>query len=164
MGAVQNVVDRLRRAFVMDKERGGDLLAKGSTSPTYPDSGYDLLQAYGYDALSDYLRLEHDLLSRYVDYEEMDDYPEVSSAIDIYADDASQPDTQLWVAGADRTARWQRAARSLGVESRVRFLGFRRDMRTLYAAADALLLPTRYDACAMGDTTLSCSTCSIRPK
>jgi intein/homing endonuclease len=78
MGAVQNVIDRLRRAFVMDKERGGDLLARGSTSPTYPDSGYDLLQAYGYDALSDYLRLEHDLLSRYVDYEEMDDYPEIA--------------------------------------------------------------------------------------
>lgn len=78
MGAVQNVVDRLRQAFVLDKERGGELLAKGSTSPSYPDSGYDLLQAYGYDALSDYLRLEHDLLSRYVDYEEMDDYPEVA--------------------------------------------------------------------------------------
>ena len=78
MGAVQNVIDRLRQAFISDKERGGSLLARGSTSPTYPDSGYDLLQAYGYDALSDYLRLEHDLLSRYVDYEEMDDYPEVS--------------------------------------------------------------------------------------
>lgn len=107
MGAVQNVVDRLRQAFVLDKDRGGDLLAKGATSPTYPDSGYDLLQAYGYDALSDYLRLEHDLLSRYVDYEEMDDYPEVASAVDIYADDASQPDTSLgrtvWVTSKDRT-------------------------------------------------------------
>lgn len=107
MGAVHNIVDRLRGAFVSDKERGGQLLAKGSTSPTYPDSGYDLLQAYGYDALADYLRLEHDLLSRYVDYEEMDDYPEVSSAIDIYADDASQPDTQLqrtvWVSSPDKT-------------------------------------------------------------
>lgn len=78
MGAVQNVIDRLRGAFIADKERGGQLLAKGSTSPTYPDSGYDLLQAYGYDAMSDYLRLEHDLLSRYVDYEEMDDYPEIA--------------------------------------------------------------------------------------
>ena len=107
MGAVQNVLDRMRRAFVIDKERGGQLLAKGSTSPTYPDSGYDLLQAYGYDALSDYLRLEHDLISRYVDYEEMDDYPEIASSVDIYADDASQPDTQLqrtvWVSSPDKT-------------------------------------------------------------
>jgi hypothetical protein len=107
VGAVQNVIDRLRGAFIADKERGGELLAKGSTSPTYPDSGYDLLQAYGYDALSDYLRLEHDLLSRYVDYEEMDDYPVIASSIDIYADDASQPDTQLqrtvWVSSPDKT-------------------------------------------------------------
>lgn len=107
MGAVQNVITRLRDAFIADKERGGELLAKGSTSPTYPDSGYDLLQAYGYDALSDYLRLEHDLLSRFVDYEEMDDHDLIASSIDIYADDASQPDTQLqrtvWVSSPDKT-------------------------------------------------------------
>lgn len=53
-------------------------------SPGRPESGYDILQAYGYDVLSDYLRLEHDLLARFVDYEEMDDYPEISAAIDIY--------------------------------------------------------------------------------
>jgi len=107
VGAVQNVIDRLRGAFASDKERGGQLLAKGSTSPTYPDSGYDLLQAYGYDALSDYLRLEHDLISRYVDYEEMDDEPTMASSLDIYADDASQPDTQLqrtvWISSPDKT-------------------------------------------------------------
>ena len=78
MGAVSDVVERLRGAFRSDKERGGELLAKGALSPVYPDSGYDLLQAYGYDALSDYLRLEHDLLSRYVDFEEMDDYPTIA--------------------------------------------------------------------------------------
>ncbi len=78
MGAVDDIVARLRFAFQRDKERGGALLAKGATAPTYPDSGYDLLQAYGYDALADHLRLEHDLLSRFVDYEEMDDYPEIS--------------------------------------------------------------------------------------
>lgn len=107
MGVVQDVVGYLRQAFRNDKDRGAALLAKGSMSPSFPDSGYDLLQAYGYDALSDYLRLEHDLLSRYVDYEEMDDYPEISAAIDIYADDATQPDTQLrrtlWAVSGDRT-------------------------------------------------------------
>jgi len=107
VGAVQNVVDRLRNAFVVDKERGGELLARGSTSPVYPDSGYDLLQAYGYDALSDYLKLEQDLLSRYVDYEEMDENDLLASALDIYADDSSQPDTQLqrtvWVSSPDKT-------------------------------------------------------------
>lgn len=71
-----------------DKERVVLSLAKGGTASGYPQTGFDLLQAYGYDVLSDYLKLEHDLMARFVDYEEMDDYPELSSAIDIYADDA----------------------------------------------------------------------------
>ncbi len=55
---------------------------------------------------------------------------------------------RLWVAGRDHPARWRRLARRLGIENRVRFLGVRSDMPALYAAADALLLPTRYDAFA----------------
>jgi UDP-glucose:(heptosyl)LPS alpha-1,3-glucosyltransferase len=58
------------------------------------------------------------------------------------------PRAQLWVAGADEPAPWRRRAQALGLEPRVRFLGFRRDLPALYAAADALLLPTRYDAFA----------------
>jgi len=57
-------------------------------------------------------------------------------------------DSQMWIAGGDQSSAWERLARSLGVERRVRFLGFRSDMPALYAAADAMLLPTRYDACA----------------
>lgn len=53
---------------------------------------------------------------------------------------------QLWVAGRDAPGPWRRLAQRLGVASRVRFLGFRRDLEAVYAAADALLLPTRYDA------------------
>ncbi|HEY8156358.1 MAG TPA: glycosyltransferase family 4 protein [Myxococcota bacterium] len=55
---------------------------------------------------------------------------------------------QLWVAGSDDTRPWQRRATELGVAERVRFVGFRRDLPAFYAAADALLLPTRYDAFA----------------
>ena len=54
--------------------------------------------------------------------------------------------TELWVAGRDAQARWQRLARRLGVASRVSFLGFKRDLAPVYAAADALFLPSRYDA------------------
>jgi UDP-glucose:(heptosyl)LPS alpha-1,3-glucosyltransferase len=54
----------------------------------------------------------------------------------------------LWVAGADAPRPWLRLARGLGVGDRVRFLGFRSDLPALMAAADALLLPTRYDAFA----------------
>lgn len=106
MGFFTNVADRVRRAWVRDKESVPLQLAKGAAASGYPQSGYDLLQAYGYDVLGDYLRLEQDLLSRYVDYEEMDDYPEVAAAVDIFADDATQPDTTLnrtvWITSPDK--------------------------------------------------------------
>ncbi|MGH0038045.1 MAG: glycosyltransferase family 4 protein [Myxococcota bacterium] len=53
---------------------------------------------------------------------------------------------RLWVAGADRTAPWRARAEQLGIGDRVVFLGARADMERVYAAADGLLLPTRYDA------------------
>jgi UDP-glucose:(heptosyl)LPS alpha-1,3-glucosyltransferase len=57
-------------------------------------------------------------------------------------------DALLWVAGRDDAAPWRARARELGVASRVRFLGPRSDPEALLAAADALLLPTRFDAFA----------------
>lgn len=61
---------------------------------------------------------------------------------------ASSADAELWVAGRDDPAPFRARVRSLGLEGRVRFLGPRRDIETVYAAGDALLLPTRYDAFA----------------
>jgi UDP-glucose:(heptosyl)LPS alpha-1,3-glucosyltransferase len=61
---------------------------------------------------------------------------------------AAAPDAELWVAGRDDPGPWRTLARRLGLGSRVRFLGARADLETLYAAADAFLLPTRYDAFA----------------
>ena len=51
----------------------------------------------------------------------------------------------LWIAGGDRPAPWRAMARSCGVGDRVRFLGHRDDMPAVYAAADGVVLPTRYD-------------------
>jgi UDP-glucose:(heptosyl)LPS alpha-1,3-glucosyltransferase len=59
---------------------------------------------------------------------------------------ARRRDASLWIAGADAVAPWRALAASYGVGERVRFLGRRDDVERLYAAADALLLPTRYDA------------------
>lgn len=58
------------------------------------------------------------------------------------------PAARLWVAGRDAPAPWRRRAERLGVADRVRFLGARPDPERLLAAADGLLLPTRYDAFA----------------
>jgi len=51
----------------------------------------------------------------------------------------------LWIAGRDAPGPWQRLADRLGVGQRVRFIGPRDDMPAVYAAADALIHPTRYD-------------------
>ena len=107
MGFWGNVSGRVRSLLQYDKERVALQLSKGNTASTYPQTGFDLLQAYGYDVLSDYLKLEHDLMARFVDYEEMDDYPELASAIDIYADDATQVESMqnrvVWVDSNDKT-------------------------------------------------------------
>ena len=67
----------------------------------------------------------------------------LAAARDVVARDA-----QLWIAGRDHAGPWRARAAALGVAARVRFLGERSDPERLYAAADALLLPTRYDAFA----------------
>lgn len=107
MGFWGDIGYRVRGLLRYDKEQVVLSLAKGGTASGYPATGFDLLQAYGQDILSDYLKLEHDLMSRYVDYEEMDDYPELASAIDIYADDATQVESLqnkvVWVDSPDKT-------------------------------------------------------------
>lgn len=53
---------------------------------------------------------------------------------------------RLAVVGRDReAARYAARAERAGLGERVRFLGAREDVRPLYAAADCLVLPTRYD-------------------
>ena len=52
----------------------------------------------------------------------------------------------LVVAGTDkRIARFQRTAARLGVADRVHFLGRTQDVRPVYGASDAFILPTLYD-------------------
>jgi UDP-glucose:(heptosyl)LPS alpha-1,3-glucosyltransferase len=69
------------------------------------------------------------------------------------------PSSELWVAGGDAIEPWQQRAAALGLASRVRFLGPRDDTAQLYAAADALILPTRYDAFANVTLEASASGC-----
>jgi UDP-glucose:(heptosyl)LPS alpha-1,3-glucosyltransferase len=53
---------------------------------------------------------------------------------------------RLVVAGQDRySAAYAERARAAGIGERVRLLGPREDLRPLYAAADCLILPSRYD-------------------
>jgi hypothetical protein len=65
---------------------------------------------HGYEDLYEHLKVSQDLITRYIDYENMDDSdPIIGSAYDIYADDATQMDYKLkktmWVDSLDDTTR-----------------------------------------------------------
>jgi UDP-glucose:(heptosyl)LPS alpha-1,3-glucosyltransferase len=58
-------------------------------------------------------------------------------------------DARLAVAGARADDKWHRLAADRGVKDRVAFLGPVGDMIPLFAAADALVHATRWDACSL---------------
>ncbi|HEY8616552.1 glycosyltransferase [Phenylobacterium sp.] len=59
---------------------------------------------------------------------------------------AGLPDAYLWIAGAGPLeTRLKGLAAALGVERRVRFLGWRTDASALYRAADVCVFPSRYE-------------------
>jgi UDP-glucose:(heptosyl)LPS alpha-1,3-glucosyltransferase len=66
---------------------------------------------------------------------------------------------QLWLAGRHAEGGAAKLADELGVADRVRRLGTAHDPALLYAAADALVLPTRYDAFA--NVCLEAAACGL---
>jgi glycosyltransferase involved in cell wall biosynthesis len=58
-------------------------------------------------------------------------------------------DGSLVVVGSLSGSPYPRLARDLGLENRVRFLGFRRDIPQLMQAADLFVFPSRYEACSL---------------
>jgi len=62
---------------------------------------------------------------------------------------AKVPSLHLAVAGRADGSPFPALAESLGVDNRVHFLGFRDDVPTLMRAADLLVFPSRYEACAL---------------
>lgn len=57
----------------------------------------------------------------------------------------SRSGAHVWVVGKGRTSRYLRLARTLGIDSRVRFWGPQQDVVPFYADADLCVLPTLYD-------------------
>ena len=111
MGIVSNITGRVSKWFDADKEKITIPLKKGNDESQIAGSnGGGFANGYsGYDQLSDSLHMEDSLMYRYADYEEMDDYPEIGSALDVYADDATVQDAQhntcIWPVSPDRIVR-----------------------------------------------------------
>lgn len=59
------------------------------------------------------------------------------------------PDATLIIAGDIADSPYPRLASALGVEARVRFLGYRNDIALLMRAADVFVFPSRYEACSL---------------
>lgn len=54
-------------------------------------------------------------------------------------------------------ALWERRTRDAGIQDRIQFLGFRRDVPDILAACDALVAPTRYEAYGLGVQEALCT-------
>jgi glycosyltransferase involved in cell wall biosynthesis len=67
----------------------------------------------------------------------------------LVADPAWDVDLVVAGTGGERES-WERRAASSGLDRRVRFLGFRRDVASVIAAADVLVHPARYEAYGLG--------------
>lgn len=59
------------------------------------------------------------------------------------------PSLHLAVAGDTQASPFPALARQLGIEDRVQFLGFRKDIKQLMRAADIFVFPSRYEACSL---------------
>jgi glycosyltransferase involved in cell wall biosynthesis len=62
---------------------------------------------------------------------------------------AEVPDIHLAVAGTLEQSPYPKLANSLGIDDRVHFLGFRRDIADLMRAVDFFTLPSRRDSCPL---------------
>lgn len=101
-GFIQQVGRGIRQFFARSPEIVSAELRRGGM-PSVERAGlpFNLASAFGHDGLAEHLKIDQDLMARYSDYEEMDEYPEISSAFDIYADDSTMPDMEesksIWV-------------------------------------------------------------------
>jgi hypothetical protein len=101
---------RVRDTMVSDKERAAEQVRRSQyTRGDGASQAWSMFDSAGYAGLADHLVVENDLMTRFFDYEEMDDFPELHTALDIYADDATQEDSMrnrsIWVTSENAQVR-----------------------------------------------------------
>jgi hypothetical protein len=100
---------RVRDSMMSDKERAAEQVRRSQYVRGESTQAWSMFDSAGYSGLSDHLVVENDLMTRFFDYEEMDDFPEIHTALDIYADDATQEDSMrnrsIWVTSENARVR-----------------------------------------------------------
>jgi len=103
MGWFGNIAGKIRSWIDKDETHVQRRAARGVTNERFPTQQRDI---FGYQGMADWLTVDRDLMSRFRDYEDMDEYPEIASAIDIFADDATQTDSvtnrTMWITSSDK--------------------------------------------------------------
>lgn len=107
MGFANAIGSRVRDFFAREPERRAMALVKSDEYSDKPGMGYGtLLDYYGLSGLGRSLEISQNLMRRFIDYENMEDYPEIAASYDIYADDSTQPDmlrnVTVWVSSPDK--------------------------------------------------------------
>lgn len=84
-------------------------IANYATVGSYGAGGFGFMNNTYSQSVINYLAIDQDTVTRYVDYEDMDDSPLCSAALEIHADDACQEDPEtkrtLWITSPDETIR-----------------------------------------------------------
>lgn len=106
MSVVGDIASRVREFMSTDRDSRILNRARGVHSPYGLAGVSDLLQTYNRDLVREYLRIDYDLMARYLDYEYMDDYPMISTGHNIIASDATQVDVSkghvAWIEANDK--------------------------------------------------------------
>jgi len=96
VGFIRNVFSRDEKVREQLSISKSDLLRSQQMGGAMPDAG-----GYGFNDMAEALNIDQRLLYRYSDYEQMDDYPDINSTLDIYSDDATQVDSEsrktVWI-------------------------------------------------------------------
>jgi len=106
-GFVKSAGQAVRSFFARSSEQSAQDLRRGGI-PSVEKAGLPFTQAsnYGYNELAETLRVDQQLQAAQTDYEEMDQYPEIQVALDLYADDTCTPNLDreeaIWVESKDK--------------------------------------------------------------
>ena len=103
MGLRDNVLKSLRTLF--DAEREDRIAAESPSAQAMRNSPASIYSVWGREDVGGLLSISQNLMDRYADYEAMQDYPDIRTAIEYFASDATQPNADngrtIWVTSRD---------------------------------------------------------------